>query len=185
MKNLPFRLSAALLLGIVSFVAPAMAQKGNGRAGRRRPGGCETSRESFCPGPSRISKRGPCERTTGRSIEGVHLIVQSQDNKAINLHLGPASALADVIEKLSPGQEITFEAFRTDRMPKDAYVAKSLTAGGKTFALRNDSLRPKWAGPPRGEGRWPGHGRWFGPRLAATGDTQACRAGMMSATVGE
>ena len=150
MKNLPFCLSVALL-GIVSFVASATAQKGMGE-----PGG--VARQAVKP-PSEVMsgtikdiKTGRCERTTGRFVEGVHLIVQAQDNRTINLHLGPASPLADIVQKLAPGQEITFEAFRTDRMPKDAYVAKSLTAGGKPFALRNDSLRPKWASRRGGKG---------------------------------
>ena len=91
-------------------------------------------------------KIGPCERTTGRSSEGVHLIVEAPDTKTINLHLGPSSALGEELKQLSAGQEITFEAFRTERMPKDAYVAKSLKAGDKTFELRDDRLRPKWAG---------------------------------------
>ncbi len=151
MKNLPFCLSVALL-AIVSFVPPATAQKGTGE-----PAG--VGRQAVKPpieamsGTIKDVKRGPCEKTTGRSVEGVHLIVQAQDNRTINLHLGPASSLADVIAQLSPGQEIKFDAFRTERMPKDAYVAKSLTAGGKSFALRNDSLRPKWAGRGQGGGR--------------------------------
>ena len=103
-----------------------------------------------------------CEKTTGRFVEGVHLIVQGQDNRTINLHLGPASPLADVVQQLSTGQEIRFDAFRTDRMPKDAYVAKSLTAGAKTFALRNDNLRPKWASRGRGMGGGRGMGAGMG-----------------------
>jgi hypothetical protein len=162
MKNLPLCLSVALL-GIVSFVAPATAQKGTGE-----PAG--VARQAVKPPVETMSgtikeiKTGRCEHTTGRFVEGVHLIVQAQDNRTINLHLGPASPLADVVKKLSAGETITFEAFRTDRMPKDAYVAKTLNAGGETFALRNDSLRPKWAGRGwgMGGGRGMGVGAGFG-----------------------
>ena len=160
MKSLPFFLSLALL-ATVPLVSPAMAQKGMGE-----PGGVARQAEKppveSLSGTIKDIKTGRCERTTGRSVEGVHLIVQAPDNRTINLHLGPASALADTIQKLSPEETITFEAFRTDRMPKDAYVAKSLTAGGKTFALRSDSLRPKWASRGRGMGGGRGMGAGFG-----------------------
>ena len=120
MRSLPFCLSIALL-GIVSFVAPATAQKGMGE-----PGG--VARQAVKPpievmsGTIKDIKIGRCEHTTGRFVEGVHLIVQAQDNRTINLHLGPASPLADIVQKLAPSQEITFEAFRTDRMPKGQVV---------------------------------------------------------------
>jgi hypothetical protein len=117
-------------------------------------------------------KTGPCEQITGRSLEGVHLIVQAEAGKTINLHLGPAAALEDVLDQLSAGQQITFEAFRTDAMPQDAYVAKSLKAGDATFDLRDDSLRSNWAiaarggrggGTGMGAGRGQGQGRGPGP----------------------
>ena len=127
MKSLPFLLSVALL-GIVSLVAPATAQKGMGEPGGVAGQAVKPPIETMS-GTIKDIKTGRCERTTGRSVNGVHLIVQAQDNRTINLHLGPASALADTIQKLSPGETITFEAFRTDRMPKDAYVAKSLKVG--------------------------------------------------------
>jgi len=63
--------------------------------------------------------------------------------------------LRDELKQHAAGQEISFEAFRTDRMPKDAYIAKSIKAGDKVFALRNDNLRPRWAG---GRGRGMGRG---------------------------
>ena len=117
-------------------------------------------------------KTDPCERTTGRSLEGVHLIVQEADGKTINLHLGPAAALEDVLDQLSAGQQIAFEAFRTDAMPQDAYVAKSLKIGDTAFELRDENLRPKWAiaaqggrggGSGMGGGRGQGLGRGPGP----------------------
>jgi hypothetical protein len=57
-------------------------------------------------------------------------------------------------------------------MPKDAYVAKSLTAGGKTFASRNDSLRP---GGQAAAGGRAAAGAWavVWAKVHATGDTQA------------
>jgi hypothetical protein len=92
----------ALLLMLI-FVVPAMAQKGMGE-----PTG--VAREAVKPpietmsGTIKDIKIGPCERTTGRSLQGVQLIVQADTGKTINLHLGPEAALEDVIDQLSAGQ---------------------------------------------------------------------------------
>jgi hypothetical protein len=154
-----FRVAMALLW-MVLFTVPAMAQKGMGE-----PTGVAQQAEKppieVMAGTIKDTRIGPCERTTGRSAEGVHLIVQAKDGKTINLHLGPTAALDDALDQLSAGKQITFEAFRTAAMPKDAYVAKSLTVGETTFELRDDNLRPKWAIAAqggRGAGRGPGMG---------------------------
>jgi hypothetical protein len=162
----------ALLLWLLCAMLAA-AQKGMGE-----PTG--VARQAVTPpietmsGTIKDIEIGPCERTTGRSLEGVHLIVQAESGKTINLHLGPAAALEDVLDQLSAAQQITFEAFRTDAMPQDAYVAKSLKAGDTTFDVRDDSFRPNWAiaarggqggGPGMGAGR--GQGRDPGPGAGA------------------
>ena len=148
------------LLSTACLAAPALAQKGMGE-----PTG--VAQQSVKPpitlmeGTIKETKIGPCERTTGRAAEGVHLIVQAKDGQTINLHLGPRFALADALAQLSAGQQITFEAFRTDAMPKDAYVAKSLKVGDTTIDLRDDNLRPKWAAAAQG-GRGGGRGQGVG-----------------------
>jgi hypothetical protein len=168
MRNFQLGVAMALLLGLL-FAVPAAAQKGMGE-----PTG--VARQAVKPpietmsGTIKDIKIGPCKRTTGRSREGAHLIVQTESGKTINLHLGPTAALKDDLDQLSAGQQLTFEAFRTDAMPQDAYVAKSLKAGDKTFDLRDDNLRPRWAGgrgggPGMGAGRGLGQGR--GPGGAA------------------
>jgi len=171
MKSRIWKAVLILASGLL-FAVPAVAQKGIGD-----PAG--VAREVVKPSIETMSgtikdiKIGPCERTTGRSAEGAHLIVQAQDGKMINLHLGPAAALDDVLDHLSAGQKITFEGFRTDTMPQDAYVAKSLKAGDQTFDLRDDGLRPNWAIGPRGAGRGGGpgmaDGRGQGPGRGAGG----------------
>ncbi len=101
----------ALLL-MLMFAAPAVAQKGMGE-----PTG--VARQAVKPpietmsGTIKDIKIGSCERTTGRSLQGVHLIVQADSGKTINLHLGPDAALEDIVDQLSAGQQITFEAFRS------------------------------------------------------------------------
>lgn len=101
---------------------------------------------------------GPCERTTGRSLQGVHLFVDTDAGERVNLHLGPLFAVDHVVDQVEDGLDITFEAFRTDALPEDAFIAKTLRFDGKTVHLRDDTLRPSWAygqgrGPARGQGR--------------------------------
>lgn len=69
-------------------------------------------------GTIKAIKIGRCEKTTGRSLEGAHLIVQTPEGKLINLHLGPTFALREELRQLSVGQDISFEAFRTSRIPR-------------------------------------------------------------------
>jgi hypothetical protein len=162
MKHLPVHTTVAVLAAAL-IAAPALAQKGTGE-----PTGI--GRQANKPpivslsGTVKDVKVGPCKLTTGRSSEGAHLILQAQD-KTINLHLGPSAAVDDVLKATTVGQQVTVEGFRTDRMPQDAYVAKTLKTGDKTFALRDDNLRPKWAmgrGGGRGLGLGAGRGRNFG-----------------------
>jgi hypothetical protein len=158
-RNIRFGVAMALSW-MVLFAVPAAAQKGMGEPTGVGQQAVKPPIEAMS-GTIKDIKIGPCERTTGRSAEGVHLMVQAKDGKSINLHLGPTAALDDALDQLSAGQQITFEAFRTDAMPKDAYVAKSLRVGDTTFDLRDDNLRPKWAiagQGGRGAGRGPGMG---------------------------
>jgi hypothetical protein len=152
-----FLVTAVLMLGLLA--TPAEAQKGMGE----RSG---VAREALTPptlsmvGTVTEIRIGPCEHTTGPSQEGVHLIVKVPDGSAINLHLGPKSALSDDLKHLSVGQAVDIEAFRTDLMPQDAYVATSIQTGIATIDLRDANLRPSWAS---GKGR---DGRPSGPRGA-------------------
>jgi len=155
--------AAVLMLGLLA--TPAEAQKGMGE----RSG---VAREAIKPpilsmaGTVAEIRVGPCEYTTGPSLEGVHLIVKVPDGSTVNLHLGPKSALTDDLKHLSVGQAVDIEAFRTDLMPQDAYVATSIQAGAATIDLRDGNLRPNWAsgkghdrpGGPRGAGRSQGRG---------------------------
>ena len=87
---------------------------------------------------------GPCDATTGRSLTGAHVILESSDKEQYNVHLGPAEALARVVARLSVGQEIAVRAFRTEQMKENHYVAQTLTVGKTTVELRDASLRPAW-----------------------------------------
>ncbi len=115
---------------------------------------------------------GPCEHTTGQSPVGVHIMLAQDMDKKLNVHLGPAGAVQPLIGHLKTGDKLTIEAFRTDALPADQYIAKSISTDGKIVTLRDATLRPFWAGGrggdagrgPRGRG-WGGNGAFDGPGL--------------------
>lgn len=111
----------------------------------------------------------PCEKTTGPALAGTHLIVEGTDDKQYNLHLGPAHAVAPLIEPLQPGKRIEVVAFCTSKMPEDQYVVTTLRLeDGRVLALRDSDLRPFWSrrgGPEGGRNQGLagyGRGRGFG-----------------------
>jgi len=146
------------------FSVSALAQKGTGEA-------TGIAQQAVKPpvitllGKLLEIKIGPCENTTGWSTTGTHLIMQSKDGMKLNIHLGPTSAVEHVIDQLVIGQSLTFDAFRTERLPKNAYILKSLILDGKVIHLRDNNLRPSWAyargwGQGRAQGMSQGRGRW-------------------------
>jgi hypothetical protein len=152
--------ATAVVMAGTTIGGTAFAQKGTGEPtgmGQRADKPAIVSMSGIV----KDNKIGPCKQTTGRSSEGAHLIIQSQE-KSINLHLGPSSDVGDVLKAATVGQQITFDGFRTDRMPPDAYVAKTVKTAGQTFTLRDDDLRPRWAGRGGGGGQGMGQGMGAG-----------------------
>ncbi len=99
--------------------------------------------------------REPCMKSTGCALEGVHLRLRTKAQEALNLHLGPQSALDPLIESLSVGDTVNFQGFRTSKLGKGEMIAKSLSFRDKDLTLRDDSYRPFWAGkgkPVRNQG---------------------------------
>jgi len=142
-------------------------------ANAQRGTGADTGVAQQLATPSIVTKSGkitkletgPCENTTGRSTSGVHLLIQEPSGDQINLHLGPAEALNNVTDQLAPGQSLSFEAFRTDRLPAAHFIAKTLLLDDEVIRLRDDNLQPSWAhgGRGRGPGGGRGAGRGWGP----------------------
>ncbi|MFW5973714.1 MAG: hypothetical protein ACOCTG_06950 [Bacteroidota bacterium] len=89
---------------------------------------------------------GPCEASTGRSLTGLHLMVRSEGGHNINLHVGPANDVRPLVGNLEAGTLISFEAFRTEELPENALVARAISHAGGTVVLRDETLRPVWAG---------------------------------------
>ena len=170
------RIGALAAISIAFAVSPAVAQRGVGdQSGvARMPVKPEIVTLS---GKLTAINVGPCEKTTGRGQVGVHLIVEPtmpsadatpETNKPepLNIHVGPAAMVQEMVNKFPIGTQLTIAAFRTDKMPADQYVAQSLKSDTTTVTLRDESLRPVWA-DARGtdsagvRGRGPGYGRGY------------------------
>ena len=182
MKEMRFigLLAAGCLLWSSGTVSPAFGQRGVGdRVGVARQA---TKPEVVTlSGTVKSVESGPCEQTTGRALVGTHLMLLDDEGTTLNIHLGPRSVLEDVVARLKVDEELMLQAFRTEKMSEGHYVAQSLELGGETVVLRDDDLRPVWAGDwkrglgyqRRGDGRGgdqaPGVGepvpcpRWGGP----------------------
>jgi hypothetical protein len=164
-----FMVAIGVALAVFLLVDTVTAQRGTGE----RKG---IARQAVQPavqtivGTLKEIKTGPCEEATGASPIGTHLILQA-DKETYNLHLGPASEVKDVVGIVRVGEKVETTVFRTARLPKDHYVAVTVKSGDKEIVLRDDSLRPRWAGgggrrdrQPASRGGGAGVGR--GPRLA-------------------
>ncbi len=101
----------------------------------------------------------PCEMTTGRSIVGAHVILTTPDRGELNVHLGPATDLSDLVADVQKGDAVVAEVFRTEKLPAGQVIAKTLDLDGQQYVLRDDTLRPVWAGQGAGRGTGRGMGR--------------------------
>lgn len=126
------------------------------------------------------------------------MILQTASEELLNVHLGPAAAVADTVNRLAEGQKISVKAFRTESMSDNHYVAQSLTFGDTTVRFRDTALRPVWAGgnigpwwttprqlgPGRGRGRgWGGGGRWSFAPLQGQAASIGKHSGKIAVTV--
>jgi hypothetical protein len=79
-----------------------------------------------------------------------------------------------LVDRLAVGDEVVVQAFRTDALKPDHYIATAVTVDGQVVALRDESLRPNWAG-----GRVRGQGGGRGPCGMGGGVRWGCgRRGM-------
>ena len=96
-------------------------------------------------------KTHPCESTTGKAEIGTHLILKNKHGQELNIHLGPASAVSEAVKRLTVGMKLDLLGFRTDKMPPNQYVAKTLILTNHVIHLRSSDLRPYWANNRLGE----------------------------------
>lgn len=95
-------------------------------------------------------KTGPCTYTTGKSTSGTHVMVQTADDAILNIHLGPTARIFDFIEE-AEGHQLEAVVFRTEKLPKNHFIAKELEYNGNKLVLRNGYLKPFWAHKGRKE----------------------------------
>jgi hypothetical protein len=115
-----------------------------------------------------------CENTTGPFATGMHLLLMTNQEKLYNVHLGPVVLVKDLVGPLEAGQSVTVQAFRTENMPAEHSVAISLTCAGKTVRLRDENLRPVWAG----QQGWFSGRRVVGPERPRWGQARGRGVGM-------
>lgn len=89
---------------------------------------------------------GPClDAIMGNDPIGIHLFVRALNGTEVNLHLGPARVIDNIVAPMSPGQAISFDAFSKPDLAPNAYIAKTLFWKNEVIELRDDFLRPFWA----------------------------------------
>ena len=86
----------------------------------------------------------PCDQTTGKAPEGMHLHLKDGEDGLWNVHLGPADPVQRIIGRLKPGTEISVSGFRSERLPEGHVIARMLVVGEKRWQLRDEDLRPVW-----------------------------------------
>ena len=135
-------LATALIALIWATVAPGQRGMGDSRG---------VAQQRLKPSLVRISgrleeiKTHPCESTTGEAELGTHLILKDKYGKELNIHLGPAPELSEVVKQLTVGKSLDLLGFRTDKMPSNHYAATTLILANRTIQLRDSNLRPYWS----------------------------------------
>jgi len=161
-------------LVVVALLAGALTPLAYGQKGMGDPTG--VARQS--PKPKLESFSGTvvavetkrCEKTTGHALVGTHILLKTEQGENLNVHLGWADAVAETAKRLAAGKKVEVTAFRADKLPEGHYVAQTLKFDGKVVQLRDEDLRPEWAGGGAHRGLQPGMGQgrgWGGGRDAA------------------
>ncbi|MCF8307836.1 MAG: hypothetical protein K9I68_02390 [Bacteroidales bacterium] len=153
------RLTKRFFIGIAValFFHGVSAQKGTGRDEGMAINNANAEIVEFS-GEFVQTETKPCGNSTGRSYAGTHIFVEKDAETTFNVHLGPADAVDQILDKMEKGREIEVVAIDTKNLPETQYVAKELHLDGESVTLRDDNLRPFWAGQgrrkERGKGRW-------------------------------
>lgn len=96
-------------------------------------------------------KTGPCEHTTGHAIIGTHLFIRdAATDRVVNIHMGAAYAVEEFVNDLTIGHRVNVRGFPTELLDIDNYIAVDLESDGSNLTLRDDNLRPVWAGRSNG-----------------------------------
>lgn len=144
--NIYFKVIGVLIGFVFTLNISVFAQKGLGDStGIARSGELPTI--VMLDGTLDQIKTGPCEHTTGRAVIGTHLFIDTEESDELfNVHLGAAYALEPFVANLEIGQKVEIQAFQTDGMEPLEFIAKEVLIEGDTLKLRDENLRPFWAG---------------------------------------
>ncbi|MDJ0725356.1 MAG: hypothetical protein QNJ38_09615 [Prochloraceae cyanobacterium] len=88
-------------------------------------------------------------RTRGMSSSGVHLLVQTEKDNTISVHLGPSWYVARQDLQLNRNAEIEITGSKIDLDGKSTIIAREVKQGNKTIALRDNNGIPLWSGRMR------------------------------------
>jgi hypothetical protein len=94
------------------------------------------------------------ETVGGFGPYGMKALTVETEGKELTIMLGPEFYLTDEKLSLKEGDEVTVVASPAGYRTKTFFVAKKVTAKGKTLALRDEAGFPIW----RGQGRFAGKG---------------------------
>jgi len=138
----------SILLAAV-LVLPIWAAVARGQRGMGDTSG--VSQQNLKPALVRISgrlqeiKTHPCDNTTGLAELGTHLILRDRNGNELNIHLGPAPVLSEIVKQLTVGKSLDLLGFRTNKMPSNHYAATRLILDDRIVHLRDSDLRPYWS----------------------------------------
>ncbi len=148
-----FLITAMALAGLLLGVSETPGQKGIGEAEGLVRSGKSVTRLELAGAVDHLATH-PCTHTTGRADEGTHLHLNTDDGRTLNIHLGPADAVAGLLPALEPGQRVSLDAFRTADLPDGQAVAITVRREGGEVMLRDpDTLKPVWSRSGRGPRR--------------------------------
>ena len=138
---------------LIGFSLSGIAQKGTGD-GTGIAGRNVVSVTENIEGTVQEVLHETCPQTTGRYDNGTHILIKpgSGDGQLLNIHLGPTAKLGDIVKNIDAGMNVSLKVFRTKKLPDNQYIAKEITVNNNTYALRDENLKPFWAGN-RGYGR--------------------------------
>lgn len=84
-----------------------------------------------------------CEFTLTASDFGLHLMVTTDEQQEIYVHLGPVWATSIWTEGIED-EVVHLVVFRYEHLPENEYVAKELQWGGHVAVFRDENLMPFW-----------------------------------------
>ena len=128
----------ALTLGLIATGVFAQRGTGSGTGVARQAVDLETS---TIKGKVAAVETGPCKHTTGRATSGVHILLTVRRGEQQNVHLGPQTAVQDIVDRLQVGQKVTAKVFHTEAMEEGHFVALTLDIGKDTVQLRDATGR--------------------------------------------